>query len=333
MEGRMAKVFVTDCEGPLTKNDNAAELAEAFLPQGDRLFAKVSLYDDYLAEVVHKPGYKAGDTLRLILPFFKAFGLDNRSMTKFSRHNIEMIPGADCVLRDVSELIPVYIVSTSYSPYIKAVCDAMAFPFRNAYCTYVNLDDYPLPEGEKNVLRDIHATILDLPDFTIPSGATSPEDMSGEDMKTIEKLDTIFWTELPLMDIYRIVEEVSPIGGREKAAAIEAIAAVEGAEIHEVMYVGDSITDVDAFRLVNAGGGMTISFNGNDWAVKEAAFAVTSATALPIGWLATLFVNRGKRGFQDLTMSQITPENQERISALSCRIRKEVRTEKIGSLG
>jgi predicted HAD superfamily phosphohydrolase len=32
--------------------------------------------------VVHKPDYKAGDTLRLILPFFKAFGLDNRSMIK-----------------------------------------------------------------------------------------------------------------------------------------------------------------------------------------------------------------------------------------------------------
>ena len=333
MEGRLGKIFVTDCEGPLTKNDNAAELADAFVPQGDRFFAKISLYDDYLAEVVRKPGYKAGDTLRLILPFFKAFGLDNRSMIKFSRNNIEIIPGADCVLRELFELVPAYIVSTSYSPYIKAVCDAMAFPFRNAYCTYVNLDDYPLPDGEKSILRDIHATILDLPDFSIPSDAQSPEDLSGEDMKTIEKLDAIFWNELPRMEIYRMVEEVNPIGGREKAAAVEAIAATEGVGIRDVIYVGDSITDVDAFRLVNAEGGMTLSFNGNDWAVKEAAFSVTSSTALPIGWLATLFVNRGRRGFQDLTMSHVTDENRERISVHSSRVRKEVRTEKIGSLG
>ena len=64
-------VFVSDCEGPITKNDNAAELAEAFIPKGHIFFSKISLYDDYLAEVVHRPGYKAGDTLRLILPFSK----------------------------------------------------------------------------------------------------------------------------------------------------------------------------------------------------------------------------------------------------------------------
>ncbi len=33
------KIFVTDCEGPVTKNDNAAELAEAFIPQGS-IFSK-----------------------------------------------------------------------------------------------------------------------------------------------------------------------------------------------------------------------------------------------------------------------------------------------------
>ena len=90
---------------------------------------------------------------------------------------------------------------------------------------------------------------------------------------------------------------------------------------------------MDAFRLIKAAGGMALSFNGNEWAVKEASFAVTSGTALPIGWLAMLFVNQGTRGFKDLTMSEITPETSERISTLSCKVRKTVRTEKIGSLG
>ncbi len=50
----MNRVFVTDCEGPITKNDNAAELAAQFIPEGHRFFSVVSLYDDYLAEVVRK---------------------------------------------------------------------------------------------------------------------------------------------------------------------------------------------------------------------------------------------------------------------------------------
>ena len=48
------RIFVTDCEGPITKNDNAAELAEAFIPDGGAFFRKISLYDDYLAEIARK---------------------------------------------------------------------------------------------------------------------------------------------------------------------------------------------------------------------------------------------------------------------------------------
>ncbi|MBI4964196.1 MAG: hypothetical protein HY913_13035 [Desulfomonile tiedjei] len=333
MDRRPGRVFITDCEGPITKNDNAAELAEAFIPSGDRFFQKISLYDDFLAEVVRKPGYKAGDTLRLILPFFKAFGLDTHTMIRVSRRNIQMIPQADCMLREILDLMPAYIVSTSYAPYIRAVCDALAFPFMNTFSTAVNLDDYTLKENEKKVLKDLHSRIVDLPDFAIPSSAKSADDLADKDRGTVAQLDEIFWTILPGMEINRIIEEVNPVGGHEKALAIEKIASLEGAELRDVFYVGDSITDVEAFRLVKAAGGMAVSFNGNDWAIKAASFAVTSRSALPIGWLAVMFINQGTRGFEDLMMSELAPDNLERISSFSSRVRKEVRTEKIGSLG
>ena len=67
------RIYVTDCEGPLTRNDNAQEIAERFIPDGAELFARISRYDDFLADVVRRPGYNAGDTLRLVPPFFKAF--------------------------------------------------------------------------------------------------------------------------------------------------------------------------------------------------------------------------------------------------------------------
>jgi energy-converting hydrogenase A subunit R len=333
MERNPKRIFITDCEGPVTKNDNAAELAEAFIPKGDRFFSTISLYDDYLAEVVRKPGYKAGDTLRLILPFFKAFGLDDRSVMKFSRRNIEIIPQADRVLRNVLELMPAYIVSTSYSPYISAVCDAIGFPFRNTYSTFVRLDDYLLAEDEKRALKELHRHIVALPDFSIPKGASSPDDLSGEDAKTVWRLDEIFWTLLPSLKIYRIVEDVNPVGGREKAAAILKILEIEEARLEDVFYVGDSITDVEAFRMVKGAGGMALSFNGNDWAVKEASFAVTARNALPLGWLAMMFADQGMEGLADLTMGSLNPEIAEQISRLSCKVRKTVRTEKIGALG
>ena len=69
------RIFVTDCEGPISKNDNAFEFASSFVPDGGIFFALVSKYDDVLADAIKKPNYKAGDTLRLILPFLKAYGL------------------------------------------------------------------------------------------------------------------------------------------------------------------------------------------------------------------------------------------------------------------
>ena len=220
MENGPRRVFVSDCEGPITKNDNTAEICEAFLPGGDVFFRKISLYDDYLAEVVRRPGYKAGDTLKLILPFFKAFGLDNKTMIKFSRRNIEMIPQAQNMLRQVSDLMPAYIVSTSYSHYIKAVCEVMEFPFQNTYSTLLDLDAYSLRDSEKDALKDLHTRIVDLPDFAIPAGTASADALSEQDRTTLKELDTIFWEILPEMEINSIIEEVNPIGGREKARAV-----------------------------------------------------------------------------------------------------------------
>ena len=44
------RIYVTDCEGPLTRNDNAQEIAERFLPDGAEFFARLSKYDDFLVD-------------------------------------------------------------------------------------------------------------------------------------------------------------------------------------------------------------------------------------------------------------------------------------------
>lgn len=48
------KSFITDCEGPLTLNDNAFELADNFIENGGKLFKILSLYDDYLVDIVKR---------------------------------------------------------------------------------------------------------------------------------------------------------------------------------------------------------------------------------------------------------------------------------------
>ncbi len=357
------RVFITDCEGPISKNDNAFELASRFIPDGDNFFALISRYDDVLADIVKKPGYKAGDTLRLILPFFKAYGATNVKMKAYSAENILLVAGAAETLHFVRGIMPAFIVSTSYEHYISALCDSVGFPKENAYCTRVNIDRFETGSEEAEWLKGLRADIAEMPMIEIPKDAKALEDLPEGSRSTVKKLDGIFWEEITQMKSGRMLREVNPVGGYEKAKAVKEILAKVHADLPSVMYVGDSITDVDPLRLVREGGGLAVSFNGNRYAIREAEVAVLSHHTVVVSVLAEVFNKFGKetvlclsenwslaslKGFCSSSLlgqlkalgdemaprvERITPSNMERLMRESSAFRKTVRGEAVGRLG
>ena len=360
----MTRVFVSDCEGPISKNDNAFELAENFIPNGDKLFTNISLYDDVLADVLHKPGYSAGSTLKLILPFFKAYGVSDGQMENFSADNIVLIANSQATLHHIQAIADAFIVSTSYEHYIKALCKAIDFPYKNTYCTKVNLDKCAITPQEKERLKKIAQEIAQMHLNEIPKAARTMEDFSQSDQAIIARLDEVFWSEIPKMHIGKSLIDVVTVGGEQKAEAIRDIAKRLGAELGDVMYVGDSITDVEAFKLVRANGGLTLSFNGNIYAVKNAEVTVQSESNLVTAVIADLFYKLGKEqtlkvlgswNYETLKKNKVdeallkqlytiysdclpkvqivTDENMELLINESSAFRKKVRGVAIGRLG
>ena len=197
----MKHIFISDCEGPISKNDNAFELAAHFIPNGDKLFANISKYDDVLADVLRKPGYSAGSTLKLILPFFKAYDVTDKQMEEFSEKNIVLIANSKNTLSHVQALAEAFIVSTSYEHYIKALCKALSFPYENTYCTQVSLDKYAITQQEKKRLTEIAKEISQIRLIDIPPAARKMEHFSRSDTALIQRLDDIFWSEIPKMSI------------------------------------------------------------------------------------------------------------------------------------
>jgi energy-converting hydrogenase A subunit R len=336
------RLFATDLEGPVTKNDNALEVAEAVIPRGGQLFRRVSLYDDYLAEVVRREGYHAGDTLRLMLPFLLAHGLDMERMRELSAANILIVPGAEEVLRCVARLAPSYIVSTSYCPYVEAVCAAVGFPTDHAFCTQVDLAAQSMPADEIEQVRSMAETILRRPPIDIPPGADGPEALSEADRATVRELDYIFWVRVPGLRSCRIVDEVRCVGGPEKAQSLRQACDRERTTMRDLVYVGDSITDVEAFRLVHREGGLAVSFNGNRWAVKEADLAVVSDRADPILTIARDFLANGPDDVacRDWPLSGegwsahwVSRADLDDLVQMSEQRRRQVRGEAIGQLG
>jgi energy-converting hydrogenase A subunit R len=344
-----------DCEGPITKNDNALELCQHFLPRGGEFFSLISRYDDFLADIVRKKGYRAGNTLSFILPFLRAASLSNKKVIDFSRQSLLLISGAEKILPRLAKKIPIFIISTSYQPYVQALCQRIKFPFRNTYSTYLDLDKYHLSPDEVRKLNQFLDEVSQLPAIEI-SGVKKKENLSASSRKTIKRLDEIFFYEIPRMSCGRMLEEVKPLGGEEKAKAILDSIRKTGSTLSEVMYIGDSITDVEALELVRKAGGVAISFNGNHYALRAARIACISPHFLPLKILVEMFYKEGKGGlektlrqeFQNIEgkvreeifsfepppqLGIINENNLEALIPKSESMRKRLRGEKIGGLG
>jgi predicted HAD superfamily phosphohydrolase len=339
------KIFISDVEGPLSKNDNALEVTQHFIPEGDKLFSLLSKFDDYLADIKKEPNYKAGDTLRLILPFYKAFDISNSSIESFSAENLLLVPGAKETVAEIQEVIPLYLVSTSYRPYINSLCRALNIPKERSYCTELDLDRYEMEGPEKNKILKIKEKICQMPMIEFDAQCSTPEEIETCHLKTIDSLYEIFWHILPLQPISgALLNEINPIGGKEKARALEKILTKEQVRFQNVIYVGDSITDIEALKMVREMGGLSISFNGNAYPFRFAELAIISTDTHPLSEIANIFADGGKKAvyktIKEVNEAQeknaifsVTEENQEALIEKSQQMRKAVRGEKIAFLG
>jgi energy-converting hydrogenase A subunit R len=339
---RPRRIYVTDCEGPLSRNDNAQELAAHFIPGGTGFFARLSRYDDLLADVLHRPGYNAGDTLRLLAPFLVAHGATDQALEQYSADNVVLISGAREMLPALAQLLPSFIISTSYTPYIRALCSLTGFPFENCRCTQISLDAWTLDADQTALLRAAAARVAARPLITIPPGASGLGDLSRQDADTVRELDRLFWDELQGTQSARLMESVRPIGGEMKLAALQEIVAQTGCAGPDVMYVGDSITDAPTLAAVRTWGGVALSFNGNTYALATAEFAVAAADTSPALALARAFAAGGAHAVRTTARAWparagglvgIVDENRDVLTAASLAARASVRGDRVARLG
>jgi energy-converting hydrogenase A subunit R len=221
----------------------------------------------------------------------------------------------------------------------------------NVRCTKLSLDAWSMPEDERAWLRREAAGVMERGLIEIPDGAGSAGDLSPRDAVTVAGLDDLFWGQMRGRVSGALVAAVRPVGGGMKLAALEEIVAAEGVEGAGVMYVGDSITDTPPLAAVKAWGGVSLSFNGNRYALAAAEFAAASPDAGVAAELANAFAGNGRGGVEAAVRVWPRPKGDEKptgaalarvglvaeepdaLAEASAAARRSVRGERIASLG
>jgi len=270
-----------------------------------------------------------------VLPFLKAAGLTDREATEFSAGHVTIMNGVKGAFERIDKAMPIYMVSTSYVHYVEAVCRYLGLSMDAVSCTRLSFDGYHMGDQEKRTVMDHFRRFVDLSPISWDDAGS----LDAPSARSIRVLKDFFFSVLPSMPVWRWVEPVLPIGGEGKAQAVTHIVTKGVISMEDVIYVGDSITDVAALQLVQAGGGLSVSFNGNRYAIMSAEYSVVARSASVLGTIAEAFLAGGKDrirtgdyadGAQVFKKGSVDPAH---VTALSERTRKEVRGQAIGELG
>lgn len=258
----MANFICFDLEGPLSPQDNAYELMKLF-PNGDRVFEVISRYDDLLT-LEEREDYEPGDTLALIVPFLILHHISEEDITELAG-KASLTGGAEKLIAWLqSKGWKVFCISTSYQQYAYHITQKLGIYAHNVACTTFPLDRLraDLSREEKELVQQVEDELL----------AMNPSD----DDKIKQRLDSFFWEKLPSTKLGQAIQEVKPVGGRRKVAALKKFADKYDQPLSSWVVIGDSITDFRMLQAVEEAKGLAIAFNANQYALPYATMGLAS---------------------------------------------------------
>ena len=301
----MRKIIAFDLEGPLSPMDHAFE-SMALIEEGDKIFSVISRYDDLLA-LEGKEGYEPGDTLSLIVPFLLCHNIKEEDLSRVSA-GAGLVEGARDLIQDLKEQgWLVHIISTSYRQHAHVIGDRLGVPVKEGedqmiFCTELPLNQYHARLGREDfsLLKKVEKYILD---------NLYLEDLeSGEKDGEIKKyLDKFFWEDLQKSQLGKIFSEVKVMGGRRKLRAVEEILQRHGAYLDEIAVVGDSITDFQMLKAVEAGGGLAAVFNGNIYALSYGTCSLATTDMRNLKILLELWIEGGRERVRQAVIKRELP--------------------------
>lgn len=287
----MRKVVFFDLEGPLSSQDNAYEVL-GLVPEGHKIFEVISKYDDILA-LERRPDYEAGDTLSLIAPFLVAHDIQEKDVYAVSRKAF-LVGGARAMIAKLKEAgWLVYIISTSYEQHAYNIASQLGIKEEKVKCTQFPLDSYlaQFSSEDLDLVLKAEKEILSL---------YPPRD----EQSIKERLDSFFFGELPRSRIGNVLGNMRVIGGQRKVEAMKELCDRDGIDVSDSIAVGDSITDMKMLGFVRDRGGLSVVFNGNEYALPYGSVGLATQDMRNLSLITSSWEVAGKEGVLEAVMEK-----------------------------
>ena len=299
----MRKLVCFDLEGPLSPQDNAYETM-GLLPNGHKIFEVISRYDDILT-LEGREEYEPGDTLALIVPFLVYHGITERDVKRTSS-KAYLVRGSDEVIGGLLHKgWKLYIISTSYEQHALSIAARLGIAPELVYCTRFPLDmlEQRVKKEELELLTEVEKYILEnLYADNLGSGV--------RDRGIKRYLDWFYWDRISKTSIGIPNKSIEVLGGRRKVWALEKIARHHRVRLRDIAFVGDSITDAQAVRVIEAAGGLSIAFNGNAFVVPYATVGVASLSLNDVGPILRAWGTGGRTEVRKTVAELEQPESE-----------------------
>ena len=287
------RIFVCNCRGFLTMNNYMRDLCARFIRNGAHFYDVLVRYDELTAYVLGREEATAGNSLKWAVPFLKANGATDHLVNKFGREDMRLMPGAGEAIRYIANLMPSFITTSIYEHGMMEVTQELGMPLCETVCSRMELDSVQFGRAESRKQREMAEEITALRVPKVEYELNVPMEVDPADVKIIKTMDSILQDRIPELAAMSLMESVVPVTSHKKAYQLLDIRRQTNIDLDCTFYIGGDNTDFQALDLVRDSGGVAVSFNGTDFAVRGSNVAILSRDATVGAVFAEQFYNRG----------------------------------------
>ncbi len=294
------RYIVCTCRGFLAKNNDLRDLCERFIEDGGHFFDILERYDKLTSYVLNREDATSGSYYKWCVPFLKAFGATDHLIHKYSVEDLQMLGNAKRTMTYISNLMPSYITTSTYEHGMMEVMERLSTPLIQLNCTTLCIDQCMMGRAESRKLRDLAKEIseLEVPERFYELNV--PTELLDEDIQIIKKMDDAISNRIPDAGAMSLMESTDAITSHKKAYKMLDIRRLTAIDLDCTMYIGSSSTDFQPMDLVRDAGGLSVAYNGEEFAVRGCNVAVLSEDTTIGAMLAAVFSDKGPQAAMEM---------------------------------